>query len=155
MPAINYQIHFVSTVAQQLGAELLFPGAATVGTPGAAEIADFAWLGKFRQLGQRCGENCFATLAIVRRPKSPADGMIDESGAGWSDGAHDVMSCADDQGRNGPGFDHVGDETDGLMAKWSVGHEQREVDLRLRQLIGQGRSEIVLDFLVPAHTAHE
>lgn len=155
MPAINYQIDFVSTVAEQLGAQLFFPGAAPVRGPGAAEIADFAWFGKLRQLGQRFGENDLATLSIVRRPKSPADGMIDESGAGWRDGAHDVMSRADHQGRNAPAFDHVGDETDGLMAKWSVGHEQCEVDLRLRQLIGQGKREIALDFLVPAHAAHE
>jgi hypothetical protein len=38
---------------------------------------------------------------------------------------------ADHHRRNSRGFDHVSNETDGLVAKRSVGHEQREIDLGL------------------------
>ena len=140
---------------QQLGAKILFPGTATIGAPRAAEIADLARIRKFRQLGQRSREDDLAALSVVRRTEGPADGVIDEGAARRRDPAHDVVSRADDQSRDASAFDHVGDETDGLMAKRSVGHEEREIDLRLCQLIGERRSEIVLDFLMPAHTAHE
>ena len=41
-PAINYQIHFVSTVAQQLCAELIFPRTRAVRRPIDLKIADLA-----------------------------------------------------------------------------------------------------------------
>ena len=40
-------------------------------------------------------------------------------------------SGTDYQGSNAARLDNVGDETDGLMAKWSVGHEQGEIHRRL------------------------
>jgi hypothetical protein len=44
--------------------------------------------------------------------------------------AHDVVRRADDQRRDSMLFDHVRDETDGLMAERSIGDEQGEVNGR-------------------------
>ena len=119
----------MSTVAQQLGAEFFFPGAATVRCPIAAQIANLTRPREVWQLRQRLGENGLAALSIVRRAEGPANRMIDKGGTRRRNPAHDVVSRADDQGWNAPAFDHMGDETDGLMAKRSVGNEQRRVDL--------------------------
>ncbi len=84
-----------------------------------------------RQLGQRSGKNGFIALPIVRWSKGAADRMIDERCARRCDPAHDVERRADHHGRNSCRFDHVGDETDGLMAEGSVRYEQRKIDFTL------------------------
>jgi hypothetical protein len=94
-------------------------------------------------------------LAIVRRPEGAADWMIDERRARWRDSAHNVVRGADDQCRNSARFDHMGDETDGLMAEGSIGNQQREIDARLLQVIDNGGRQLVFNLLLPAHTAHE
>jgi len=92
---------------------------------------------------------------LVRRAEGPADRMIDESGTRWWDFAHNVISRADDQRGNAAPFDHVSDETDGLMAERSVGDEQSEIDFRGGQFFGQRRRQHILDFMVPANASHE
>ena len=57
-----------------------------------------------------------------------AYGMVDENGARRYDLAHDVERGAYNQGGNAIVFDNVSDETDGLMAEWSIGHEQGQVN---------------------------
>ena len=69
--------------------------------------------------------------------------------------SHDVVRRADDQSRNTLGFDHVGDETDGLMAKRSIGNEQSQVDLCLLQFSGERQRKRVFNFLMAPHAAHE
>jgi hypothetical protein len=55
--------------------------------------------------------------------------------------SQDIVRRADDQSRNALAFDHVGDETDGLMAKRSIGNEQSQVDPGLLQFSGERRRE--------------
>lgn len=81
--------------------------------------------------------------------------MIDEGGARWRDFAHDVVDGADHQGRDALAFNHMRDETDGLMTEGSIGNQQRQIHLGLLQVKGEGRRELVFDLLVPPHTAHE
>ena len=93
--------------------------------------------------------------AFMRRSECPANRMIDERRARRSDLAHNVVSRADDQGGNTACFDHVSDETHGLMTEGSVGDEQGEVDLCLRQFLRESRSESIFNLLMLAHAAHE
>jgi hypothetical protein len=51
--------------------------------------------------------------------------MIDEDGARRRNFRHDVERGADYQRRNALSFDDVGDETDGLVTKRSVGNQER------------------------------
>ena len=81
--------------------------------------------------------------------------MIDEGCPRRRHLSHDVVRCADDQSRNALGFDHVGDETDGLVAKRSIGDEQSQVDLGLPQFSGEHRRKRVFNFLMAPHAAHE
>ena len=81
------------------------------------------------------------TRPFVRWPESPADRMIDEGRPRRGDLIHDIVRRADDQSRNALAFDHVGDETDGLVAKRSIGDEQSQVDLGLPQFSGERRRE--------------
>lgn len=81
------------------------------------------------------------TRPFVRRPESSADRMIDEGRPRRRDLSQDIVRRADDQSRNASAFDHVGDETDGLMAKRSIGNEQSQVDFGLLQFSGEFRRE--------------
>jgi hypothetical protein len=63
--------------------------------------------------------------------EGPAYRMIDKDSSRWSHLDHYVLSGADHQGWNAAGLDNVGDETDGLMAKRSVGHQQGEIHRHL------------------------
>ena len=73
--------------------------------------------------------------------------MIDEGRARRRDLAHDVVRRADHQCRDAAGFDHVGDETDGLMAERSVGNEQGEIDLRLAAVLAASAGASRFQFL--------
>jgi hypothetical protein len=86
---------------------------------------------KFRQLLQRGYQNCFVARAVMRWTKSPAYRMIDEDSSRRCDFAHDVQGGADYQSWNAARFDDVSDETDGLVAKGSIGHEQGEIHRQL------------------------
>ena len=91
----------------------------------------------------------------MRRAERPAHGVIDESAARRRDFRHDVERRADHERGNAPGFDDMRDETDGLVAKRSVGHEQREVHMLLRQFTRDGRCQFVFYLLMPPQPAHE
>ena len=71
----------------------------------------------------------------MRRAECAAHRMIDKDSARRCDFAHDVERCANHHCWNALAFDDMGDETDGLMAEGSIGHEQREVDLDLLQFV--------------------
>ena len=81
--------------------------------------------------------------------------MIDEGRPRRRDLSQDIVRRADDQSWNASAFDHVGDETDGLMAKRSIGNEQSQVDPGLLQFSGERRRECVFNFLMAPHAAHE
>ena len=81
--------------------------------------------------------------------------MIDEGCPRRRHLSHDVVRRADDQSRNALAFDHVGDETDGLVAKRSIGDEQSQVDFGLPQFSGEHRRKRVFNFLMAPHAAHE
>jgi len=88
-------------------------------------------MGKLGKLFQGAGEDRLVAGAIVGWAKGAAHRMIDEDRPRRGDYAHDVVGGADHQRRNALAFDDMGDETDGLMAERSVGHEQGEIDLCL------------------------
>jgi len=116
------KIQFESTLLRHFGAQLVLPDAAGVGRPVAAEVVNLTGAREFRQLGQCSGKNRLVALAIVGRSEGAADGMIDERRARRRDFAHDVVCRADDQRRNSTCFNHMSDETDGLMAEGSIGN---------------------------------
>ena len=140
---------------RHFGAQFSLPGAAGVGRPVAAEVVNLSGAREFRQLSDCSGKNRLVALTIVGRTEGAADWMIDEGGARRGDLAHDVVGRADDQRRNSTGFDHMGDETDGLMTKRSIGNQQGKIDLGFFQVMGNGRRQFVFDFCMVAQTAHE
>ena len=81
--------------------------------------------------------------------------MIDEGRPRRRDLSQDIVRRAEDQSRNALAFDHVGDETDGLMAKRSIGNEQSQVDPGLLQFLGERRRKRVFNFFMAPHAAHE
>src|SRR3972149_7443698 len=133
------------TVVKHLRAQLVFPRAAAAGGPLKPRITNLANAGEVREFLQRAGQDGFVARAVMRRTEGAPHGMIDENCARRRDFAHDIERRADDQSRNALGLDDMGDETDGLMAKGSVGYEQRQIDLRFRQFVGDRRCEVGLD----------
>lgn len=125
-----------STVLEHFGAQLIFPASAAVGVPLKAGIADFARPGKVSELRQDPRQHRFVARAIMGRPESSPHRMIHKNRARRRNLAHDVECRARDESRNAPIFEHMGDETDGLMAERSVGHEQRQIDCLVCELIG-------------------
>ena len=108
---------------EHFGAQLRFPFPAAARQPLAAKIANLPGRRELRQLRQRPLQYNLMARALIGRPECSADGMIDECRARRRHFAHDILSRADHQGGNAARFDHVCDETDGLMAKGSVGDE--------------------------------
>ena len=136
-------------------AQIIFPRAAAVGVPLEAGITNLAGAAKVRNLSQRAGQNRFIARAIVRRAESAPDRMIDKNGAWGRDFTHDVEGRSDDQRGDASLFNDMSDETDGLMAKGSVGHEQCQVHLRLRQFTGDSWRQLIFNFLMLPQSAHE
>ena len=91
----------------------------------------------------------------MRRAEGPAHGVIDESAARRRDFRHDVERRADHERGNAPGFDDVRDETDGLVAKRSIGNEQRHLHFGPLQIAGDGGCDFALDLLMAPEPAHE
>ena len=81
--------------------------------------------------------------------------MIDEGSTRRGDSAHDVVGRADHQCGDAAGFNHVSDETDGLVAEGSVRHKQSEIDLGGKQLLGDRRRQFVFNSFMVAYAAHE
>ncbi len=122
---LTINLDMLSTVVQHFCAQVIFPGAVAVGGPLKSGVANFLGLGKIRQLRQHSHQDRLVASAIVGRAEGATDGMVNKYGAWRCDLAHDVEGGTGEQGRNAMRFDHMGDETDGLMAKRSVGYEQR------------------------------
>ena len=91
----------------------------------------------------------------MRRAERPAHGVIDESAARRRDFRHDVERRADHERGNAPGFDDMRDETDGLVAKRSIGYEQRHLHFGSLQIAGDGGCDFALDLLMAPEPAHE
>jgi hypothetical protein len=81
--------------------------------------------------------------------------MVDESGARRSHFTHNIERGADNQRGDSTILDDVSDETDGLMAKWSVGNEQGQVNRRPLKFPCYGWCQIIFDFFVTTKSAHE
>ena len=90
------------------------------------------------QMARAVGREGFVAQqrAIMGRPESSPHRMIHKNRARRRNLAHDVECRARDESRNAPIFEHMGDETDGLMAERSAGHEQRQIDCLVCELIG-------------------
>jgi hypothetical protein len=140
---------------RHFGAQFSLPGATGVGRPVAAEVVNLGRAREFRQLSECCGKNRLVALPIVRRSEGAADWMIDEGGARRGDFAHDVVGRADDQRRDSTGFDHMGDETDGLMTKRSIGNQQGKIDFGFFQVNSNRWRQFVFDFCMFAQSSHE
>ena len=108
-----------------------------------------------RQLSKCSGKNRLVALTIVRRTEGAADRMVDEGGARRGNLAHDVVGRADDQSRDSSGFDHMGDETDGLMTERSIRNQQGKIDLDFFQVMGHRGRQLLFNFCMFAQTAHE
>jgi hypothetical protein len=117
----------LSTVAQNFRAQGCFPSAAPVRFPLAMEIADLIGACEVGQFRQRCAQNCFVARSFVRRSECAPHRVIDENSARRCDFGHDIEGGADDECGNALCFDDVGNETDGLVAKGSVRHEQGKI----------------------------
>lgn len=136
-------------------AQLRFPFAAAAGLPHAMNIANLVWGSKLGELGENGGQNRLVAPAVVRRSKGPSYRMIDENSARRRDSAHDVKRGARDQSRGAGSFDDVGYETNGLVAKRSIGHQQCQIHRRIFQLVRDSRSQLIFDFVRAAHAAHK
>jgi hypothetical protein len=144
-----------STVVKHLSTQFVFPGAAGVGGPMAAEIADLTGARELWQLSQNTGKHFFIACSIVGRAEGAAYGVINERCARWSDFGQNIMGRAGDERRDSLAFDDVGDETNGLMAEGSVRHQQSQIDLCVLQITGDGGREFILNLLVLSHATHE
>ena len=87
--------------------------------------------------------------------KGATDRMIDKNGPWRRDLRHNVEHRADDKSWDSKALDHVGDETDGLMAEGSIGDKQGEVNVGLLELPSNRRGEFVFDLLIPPDAAHK
>jgi len=52
-------------------------------------------------------------------------------------------------------LDDMGDKTDGLMAEWSIGNKQSQVNSGLFQFSGNRRGEFVFDLVMAPDAAHK
>src|SRR5205085_8789758 len=91
----------------------------------------------------------------ARLAKGATGGEVDEDRARRGYLLQDVAHRADDERRDAARFDAVGEETDGLVAVRSVGHEQRQVGALAGQLRGQRGPQLLLDAPVVARRADE
>ena len=130
----------LSTVLQHFRPQVGLPAAAAGNIPLALDIADLVGPRKPGQFLQGRGKNGLIAVAVVRWPKGPSDGVVDEDGPRRLNVAHDVERRADHQGRYAVRFDDVGDETDGLVAERSIRHEQRQVHRGIFQFQSKRRS---------------
>ena len=145
----------VAALVEHFRAQFVFPCSAAVGDPLEAGVANLAGAAEVRNPSQRAGQDRFIALTVVGRAEGAPDRMIDEDGAWGRDFAHDVEDRSDNQCGDASAFNDMSDETDGLMAEGSVGNEQCQVHLRLHQLTGDGRRQLVFNFLMLAQPAHE
>ena len=152
---INYETALVSTVVHHFRAQFFFPGATAVGRPCKSRIADLAGLGEVRELRQHPRQHRFIAPAVVGRAEGAAHWMVDKDRARRRDLADNIEGRARQQCRNAVILNHMGNETDGLVAKGSVGHEQREVHMLLRQFNRDGRCQFVFYLHMLAQPAHE
>jgi hypothetical protein len=91
----------------------------------------------------------------MRWTEGSADRVIDKHRPRRRDFAHDVEGGADYQSSNAARFDTVSYETDGLVAKRSIGHEQGEIHRGFLELSSKERCQLVFEFLRLANAAHE
>lgn len=94
-------------------------------------------------------------LPVARAAKGAADRMIDKNGAGRANAGHNIEYGADNEGWNSLVLDDMGDETDGLVAKGSVGDQERQINARSYQLLCDSRRQLVFNLAVTPKAAHE
>jgi len=66
-----------------------------------------------------------------------------------------IVRRADDQCRDSACFNHMRDDTDGLVAERSVGNQQGEIDFSSLQFSDKGGRQFVFNFSMFAQAAHE
>ena len=145
----------MSAVAKHFCAQLVLPCAAAAGQPVAMQITNFTAIGEQRPFSKCLVENGFIARTVMRRAECPAHGVINKSAARGSNLRHDIKRRSDHERGNPMGFDDVRDEANGLVAKRSIWHEQRRINLRALQFAGNSRGDFALDLLVAAQPTHE
>jgi len=93
--------------------------------------------------------------SVARTAKGATHRMINKDGAGRPDLSHDVEDCTDNKGWDSVTLDDMRDETDGLVAEGSVGDEQRQVHVSVRELTRYSGSQLLLDCFVGSYAPHE
>jgi hypothetical protein len=78
--------------------------------------------------------------SVARTAKGATHRMINKDGARRADIGHDVENSADNEGWNSMALDDMGDETDGLVTEGSVGDQQGQIHVCLRELMRDGGS---------------
>lgn len=92
---------------EHFGAEGGLPFSAAAGQPLALKIANLSGRRELRQLHQRPLQYRLVARALMRRAECSPDRMIHESRARRYHFAYDVVSRANNKGRNAARFDHV------------------------------------------------
>ena len=128
----------VSTVVQHFRSQFALPGAAAVGRPCKSRVADLAGLGEDRQLRQHPRQHRFIAPAVMGRAEGAAHGVIDKDRPWRDDLADNIEGRARQQCRNAAIIDHMGDETDGLVAEGSIRHQQCKINFRFYQVLRDG-----------------
>ncbi len=121
----------VSTVVHHFRAQFRLPSAAASRYPLAAKVANLTGWRAARQFRQHSGKNGFIPWPVMGRAESATHGVVDKNRARRGDFTHDVECRANHQRGNALAFDNVSDETDGLVAKGSIGDEEGEIDFGL------------------------
>jgi hypothetical protein len=94
-------------------------------------LEDLSRLSEILQLRQCCGKDVFVPALLARTAEGATHRMVDKNGAWRWNSGQDIENRADDEGRYPPALDHMGDETDGLVTKRSVGYQQGKVNAGL------------------------
>lgn len=144
-----------STVVQHFRPQFVFPGAAAVGCPHKPRVADLAGSGEFRQLRQHPRQDRFVARAVMGRAEGAAHGVIDKNRARRRDLADNIEGRARQQCRNTLIFNHMRDETNGLVAKRSIRHQQCQVNFDLGHFPGDGGSQFGFNLLLAPDPAHD
>lgn len=93
-------------------------------------------LGGFQE-SQSVSENRELKLSVKWLADWMAKGEIQKDGARWTDALDDVKHEADVDGRQSPGFERSGDQSDGLMVARSARYKENRIHRVLSHPSGQ------------------
>jgi hypothetical protein len=116
-----------------LGIDHVLPGPIRA-RPLEREIGNGAWSSERGGLGERRGEHVLVLFGVAGMPERAANREVNEHGSRGVCLLHHVAHGADDERGDAPGLQAVRYETHGLVAPWSIGRQERQLDPVRRQL---------------------